>query len=173
MVESQWGELVGFENHSGLTILNPGQGPMGKVRVGRGNNGKDGTEGASTAIAIGCYLHGSLLPKNPKLADWLIQTSMTRRHGTFALEPLDDRIGNRRPRHGSRPRRKDAVMSPAPTPAPPLTLGEGSTDERDPSPSLCPRRGQPPQPTANVGAERTTLTSPNPLARVAGEGAGR
>src|SRR5690348_3323429 len=44
VVESQWGELVGFENHSGLTYLGTGMEPMGRVRVGRGNNGKDGTE---------------------------------------------------------------------------------------------------------------------------------
>lgn len=92
VVESTWGELVGFENHSGLTMLNPGQAPMGKVRVGRGNNGKDGTEGAHRLNAIGCYLHGSLLPKNPVLADWLIETSLKRRLGSFALEPLDDRF---------------------------------------------------------------------------------
>src|SRR5262245_59989227 len=92
VVDSAWGELVGFENHSGLTMLNPGQEPMGKVRVGRGNNGKDGTEGARRRNAIGCYLHGSLLPKNPALADWLIETSLARRCGSFTLEPLDDRL---------------------------------------------------------------------------------
>ena len=33
VVESQWGELVGFENHSGLTMLNRRAAPMGKVRL--------------------------------------------------------------------------------------------------------------------------------------------
>jgi CobQ-like glutamine amidotransferase family enzyme len=92
VIDSVWGELVGFENHSGLTMLSPGQDPLGKVRVGRGNNGKDGTEGARRKNAIGCYLHGSLLPKNPALADWLIQTGMARRYGAFSLAPLDDRL---------------------------------------------------------------------------------
>ncbi|HYI25252.1 MAG TPA: glutamine amidotransferase, partial [Thermomicrobiales bacterium] len=67
--------------------------PLGTVRVGRGNNGKDGTEGAIHRNAIGCYLHGSLLPKNPVLADWLIAAGLEHRHGSAAdLDPLDDRL---------------------------------------------------------------------------------
>lgn len=92
VIDSQWGELVGFENHSGLTTLNPGQAPMGRVRVGRGNNGKDGAEGAIYKTAAGCYLHGSLLPKNPRFADWLIETGLKRRYGSAELPPLDDRL---------------------------------------------------------------------------------
>lgn len=88
VVDSQWGELVGFENHSGLTTLSPGAQPMGRVRIGRGNNGRDGTEGAIYRNAVGCYLHGSVLPKNPALADWLIARALERRHGHVELEPL-------------------------------------------------------------------------------------
>lgn len=90
VVESPWGELVGFENHSGLTTLGPGVSPMGRVKVGRGNNGRDGSEGALYKHAIGCYLHGSLLPKNPALTDWLIARAMERRYGVVNLPPLDD-----------------------------------------------------------------------------------
>ena len=90
VVESRWGELVGFENHSGLTTLGPGAEAMGRVRVGRGNNGRDGTEGAIYRNAIGCYLHGSLLPKNPVLADWLVARALERRHGPVDLAPLPD-----------------------------------------------------------------------------------
>src|SRR5207253_3211506 len=61
--------LVGFENHSGRTYLTAGTKPLGRAIVGAGNNGEDGTEGAVYRGAIGCYLHGSLLPKNPWLAD--------------------------------------------------------------------------------------------------------
>jgi CobQ-like glutamine amidotransferase family enzyme len=92
VIESQWGAIVGFENHSGLTMLAPGQQPMGHVKVGRGNNGKDGTEGAIYRHAVGCYLHGSILPKNPRLADWLIATGLQRRHPGAELQPLDDRF---------------------------------------------------------------------------------
>jgi lipid II isoglutaminyl synthase (glutamine-hydrolysing) len=90
VVESQWGDLVGFENHSGLTHLGVGQPPMGKVKVGRGNNGSDGAEGAIYKNAIGCYLHGSLLPKNPAVTDWLIEQSLRRRDPNFTLAPLAD-----------------------------------------------------------------------------------
>jgi CobQ-like glutamine amidotransferase family enzyme len=92
VVESQWGELVGFENHSGLTTLGTGVEPMGRVRVGRGNNGRDGTEGAIYRNAVGCYLHGSLLPKNPVLADWLVARALERRHGFVELPPLLDEV---------------------------------------------------------------------------------
>jgi lipid II isoglutaminyl synthase (glutamine-hydrolysing) len=90
--EAGIGELVGFENHSGLTTLGPAGRPMGRVRVGRGNNGRDGTEGAVYRNAVGCYLHGSLLPKNPVLADWLLARALARRHGAVELPPLDDTV---------------------------------------------------------------------------------
>jgi CobQ-like glutamine amidotransferase family enzyme len=90
LVDTPWGELVGFENHSGLTTLGPGLEPMGRVRVGHGNNGRDGTEGAISRHAVGCYLHGSLLPKNPVLTDWLIARALERRYGYVDLEPLSD-----------------------------------------------------------------------------------
>ena len=89
VIDSEFGELVGFENHSGLTTLGPGVRPLGRVRVGRGNNGKDGTEGSIHKNAIGCYLHGALLPKNPVLTDWLITAGLSR-HGPVALPPLAD-----------------------------------------------------------------------------------
>lgn len=92
VVESEWGDLVGFENHSGLTTLGPGVAPMGRVRVGHGNNGHDGTEGARRRNAVGCYLHGSLLPKNPALADWLVERALERRHGPVSLKPLSNRV---------------------------------------------------------------------------------
>jgi CobQ-like glutamine amidotransferase family enzyme len=90
VVETAFGTLVGFENHSGLTTLGPGTAPLGRVAVGRGNNGRDGTEGAIEGHAVGCYLHGSLLPKNPRFADWLLTAGLSRRHGAVELPPLDD-----------------------------------------------------------------------------------
>jgi len=90
VVDTEWGELVGFENHSGLTTLGPGVAPLGRVRIGRGNNGRDGAEGARHRNAVGCYLHGSLLPKNPALSDWLVTRALERRYGPVTLEPLAD-----------------------------------------------------------------------------------
>ena len=81
--------LVGFENHSGRTFLGPEAKPLGKVLMGKGNNGSDKTEGAMQGNIIGTYLHGSLLPKNPHLADYVIGKALTRRGGG-ALSHLDD-----------------------------------------------------------------------------------
>jgi lipid II isoglutaminyl synthase (glutamine-hydrolysing) len=81
--------LVGFENHSGRTYLGPAARALGKVRLGFGNNGSDGTEGCIQGAVVGTYLHGSLLPKNPHLADLLIRRSLTRR-GVTELARLDD-----------------------------------------------------------------------------------
>lgn len=92
VIDSQWGSLVGFENHSGLTYLGTSSTPMGTVRVGRGNNGVDGTEGVILKHAIGCYLHGSLLPKNPVLTDWLISAGLRHRYGAGDLAPLGNAI---------------------------------------------------------------------------------
>ena len=81
--------LVGFENHSGRTFLGSAARPLGRVRLGSGNNGSDGTEGCLEGGVVGTYLHGSLLPKNPQLADYLIRRALARR-GITELEPLDD-----------------------------------------------------------------------------------
>jgi CobQ-like glutamine amidotransferase family enzyme len=75
------GELVGFENHGGRTYLGPSGRPFARVRHGYGNNGADGTEGAVYREAIGTYLHGSLLPKNPALLDRLILAALRHRYG--------------------------------------------------------------------------------------------
>lgn len=84
--------VVGFENHSGRTYLQPGTEPLARVVVGRGNNGEDGFEGARVGYAVGTYLHGPVLPKNPWLADFLILGALRRRFGAnAALPPLDDR----------------------------------------------------------------------------------
>ena len=83
--------LVGFENHSGRTYLGPKARPLGKARLGYGNNGSDGMEGCLQGTVLGTYLHGSLLPKNPHLADYLIRNSLIRR-GVDELSPLDDSV---------------------------------------------------------------------------------
>lgn len=87
--------LFGFENHSGRTyILDSKTKPLGRVISGHGNNGEDKTEGAIKNNAIGSYLHGSLLPKNPFLADFLLKKALERKYGRVALKPLEDRLEN-------------------------------------------------------------------------------
>jgi CobQ-like glutamine amidotransferase family enzyme len=93
-VEIEWerGDLVGFENHGGRTYLDGGATPFGRVSAGFGNNGEDGTEGCRYRNTVGTYLHGSLLPKNPELADMLIGAALERRYGEIELAPLDDSL---------------------------------------------------------------------------------
>jgi lipid II isoglutaminyl synthase (glutamine-hydrolysing) len=86
------GLVVGFENHSGKTYLGEGCAPLGMVTVGYGNNAEDRTEGALYLGAVGTYLHGSLLPKNPGVADFLIERALVRRGHLLPLRPLDDTI---------------------------------------------------------------------------------
>jgi lipid II isoglutaminyl synthase (glutamine-hydrolysing) len=81
--------LAGFENHAGRTFLEEGAEPLGRVAAGFGNNGEDGLEGCRVGRAIGTYLHGPLLPRNPWLADWLIAEALARRAGEpVELEPI-------------------------------------------------------------------------------------
>ena len=85
--------LIGFENHSGKTFLGVGMKPLGKVISGFGNNGEDDFEGCVYKNAIGTYLHGSLLPKNPDLADFLIAKALEFRAGKPAkLVSLNDSL---------------------------------------------------------------------------------
>jgi CobQ-like glutamine amidotransferase family enzyme len=84
--------LVGFENHGGRTYLGPKARPMAEVLSGFGNNGEDHNEGAVYKNVYGTYLHGSLLPKNPALADHLIETALSRRYKGARLVDIDDRV---------------------------------------------------------------------------------
>ena len=85
--------LVGFENHSGRTFLRNLRDRLGMIVSGNGNNGEDSTEGIMVKHAIGCYLHGSLLPKNPHLADWLIVKALEHRYRKkIDVSPLDDTL---------------------------------------------------------------------------------
>ncbi|MCA1994740.1 MAG: cobalamin biosynthesis protein CobQ, partial [Coleofasciculus sp. S288] len=84
--------VIGFENHGGRTYLGNVE-PLGRVVKGYGNNGEDGTEGAFYRNAIATYSHGPLLPKNPFIADWLIQTALSQKYqNSISLKPLNDTL---------------------------------------------------------------------------------
>jgi CobQ-like glutamine amidotransferase family enzyme len=89
-VQTEWGRLVGFENHSGLTELGAGVRPLGQTQTGRGNNGTDRTEGAVRDNVFGSYLHGPVLAKSPGFADELLRRALARRGAADPLQPLDD-----------------------------------------------------------------------------------
>ena len=113
----EFGDIIGYENHSGQTFLKESTEPLGYVTSidGAGNNGADDTEGARAHNVIGTYMHGSLLPKNPAVADFLIRAAVARRYGAFdvdeqtpeqrqELEHLDRVIRSARHVAASRPR---------------------------------------------------------------------
>jgi CobQ-like glutamine amidotransferase family enzyme len=86
--------LAGFENHAGRTHLDEGAEPLGRVVAGFGNDGESGFEGCRLQRAIGTYLHGPLLPRNPWLADWLLEQALAHQTGGEppVLEPLADEL---------------------------------------------------------------------------------
>lgn len=92
ILDTPFGEVIGYENHSGQTFLGAGTQPFGKVRKGAGNNGQDGTEGTVYKNVYGTYLHGSLLPKNPVFADELIKQAALKKFGEFTPAPIDDSL---------------------------------------------------------------------------------
>ena len=85
--------IVGFENHGGRTYLEDQSQAFAHIQKGFGNNGKDLTEGIMYKNAIGSYLHGPILPKNPELADWLIQKAIENKYRkSMELTKLDDSL---------------------------------------------------------------------------------
>lgn len=92
VLDTEFGPVVGYENHSGSTILEHGQQPFGTVRHGQGNNGSDGTEGACRHHVVGSYLHGPILPANPWLADALLRIAAERATGSFEPGAVDDDV---------------------------------------------------------------------------------
>ena len=94
LVPGEQRTVAGFENHAGRTKLDPGAEPLGRVIAGFGNDGESGYEGARVGRAVGTYLHGPLLPRNPWFADWLLAQALGHATGGEApeLAPLPDRL---------------------------------------------------------------------------------
>lgn len=95
VLSTEFGDVVGYENHSGSTVLADGQEPFGTVRSGFGNNGEDGVEGARRYNVFGSYLHGPILPANPAFADFLIGEAVERATGRpFEPGTIDDHFAD-------------------------------------------------------------------------------
>ena len=90
--KTNYGELVGFENHSGMTQLSANAVALGSVAEEMGNNGYDLTEGVESNNMFGTYIHGPVLAKSPKFADELLLRALHLRYGITELEPIDDFI---------------------------------------------------------------------------------
>ena len=94
LAESAGATIAGFENHAGRTILDDGVEALGRVVAGYGNDGSSGLEGCRVGRAVGTYLHGPLLPRNPWLADLLLSWALAHASGSEPepLEPLPDEL---------------------------------------------------------------------------------
>jgi CobQ-like glutamine amidotransferase family enzyme len=92
VTKSEWGTLIGYENHSGKTYLGEGVSQLGIAKPGQGNNGEDTTEGAAQNNIFGSYLHGPMLAKSPQFADELLIRALTLRGNTNELTQIDDTI---------------------------------------------------------------------------------
>ena len=90
VTDTDFGEMVGYENHSGLIYVGQKSKPLGRVVKGAGNNGLDRTEGAYSNNVFGSYLHGPLLPKNPVFADELISRALRRKYDSTDMKQLDN-----------------------------------------------------------------------------------
>lgn len=89
--------IVGFENHSGRTkIENPNHDfpdleILGDVLIGNGDNINQVSDGLIYKNVIASYCHGSLLPKNPHIADFLIKSAIENKYNhEIELIELDD-----------------------------------------------------------------------------------
>jgi lipid II isoglutaminyl synthase (glutamine-hydrolysing) len=90
LYKTSFGEIVGYENHSGATTLDDTSLAFGKVISGAGNNGQDSSEGCRVKNVFGIYSHGPVLSKNPLFADGLIKAALRRKYQSDELVSLDD-----------------------------------------------------------------------------------
>lgn len=88
-IDGEKTKIIGFENHGGQTFDTKEN--FGSVLCGNGNKFGDSNEGFRMKNVIGTYLHGPLLSKNPKLADFIIKYCFERKYKEEAnLEALND-----------------------------------------------------------------------------------
>ena len=89
------GTVVGFENHGGRTFIGQHK-PLGRVLYGNGNDENSGCEGVVYKNVIATYLHGPLLPKNPRLCDYILTNALKRKYPDMSgLTELDDSLENK------------------------------------------------------------------------------
>lgn len=92
LYSTAFGELVGYENHSGITTLDDTSQALSAVIKGAGNNGQDKTEGCIINNVFGTYSHGPAFSKNPHLADELLRRALDRKYPGTKLTALDDSL---------------------------------------------------------------------------------
>ena len=137
--------VVGYENHAGRTYLGAAVQPFGKVisSTGGGNNEHDRADGVIYRNLVGTYLHGPLLPKNPEVADFLLQCALEHRaarlgdsrEGTACAAPASGGVVCAAPGSGAA-----AYAAPASGGAPVLPPLD-DTEEQAANEHMCTRLG--------------------------------
>ncbi|GHD39644.1 cobyric acid synthase [Mycetocola manganoxydans] len=75
-LDSDFGLIIGTENHTSVYTGRPDQKALGRVRNGFGNG--DGTDGVRVHNSIGTHCHGPFLVLNPIVTDALITIAAER-----------------------------------------------------------------------------------------------
>jgi CobQ-like glutamine amidotransferase family enzyme len=93
IVDSPFGQVVGFEDNASRWSLDAGAKPLGILEAGSGN-GEGSVEGvldtgAAGTIAIGTQVGGPVLPLNPLLSDAVIASIAERRGFTVVPSEQD------------------------------------------------------------------------------------
>lgn len=84
-------KVIGFENHGGIT--HHVHAPFGRALFGNWDFSKNHYEGFFKTNVIATYLHGPLLAKNPKVADYIIQYCINRKSSKHIVQPkIDDSL---------------------------------------------------------------------------------
>lgn len=87
VVETQFGRMIGFENHARHYLPAAGAKGLGTVLYGVGNGGevRPTIEGERVGASVGTHLHGPILAKNPALADHLLGLATQGRYEPSSL----------------------------------------------------------------------------------------
>ena len=89
LVNTAWGQLVGFEDNASVWKLDESATRLGTVTAGSGNG--DGHEGVVMGTSIATHIGGPALPLNPRLGDQLV-SAVAARLGIDAAPPAATEI---------------------------------------------------------------------------------
>ncbi len=91
LVDTEFGQLAGFEDNASLWQPEPGALVLGRVLAGSGNS--DGRhEGLRLVDSIATQLGGPVLPLNPALSDAVIRAVARRRGFEYVVGEAHDRL---------------------------------------------------------------------------------
>ncbi len=93
IVDSPFGQIVGFEDNASTWSLDSRAKPLGILEAGVGN-GEGSVEGVLDGVAIGSQVGGPVLPLNPLLTDAIIGFIATRRGFTVSASDADSKLND-------------------------------------------------------------------------------